>query len=335
MIERIVSLGHRVIDPLKTFLRGPYALLAAAGLTLVLGGLALRERDARLRRSIELEQLRTETAARLKELETRSAEALRAANQRNALVIGELEAARLQLSQQGDKLRQHLAALERDERVRVERVATLPSQELAERVAARLDAGAGEVRDSGFATRDSKKSGDLVNPRFGDSAISKSPDHQITKSPHHSGATATGETAAVGTPPLQNDAGDQRSPLQQGAPAMRTSPLQKMELDTAALRKVETAFVELDSCRAQAAVKDQQAANCREQLNSSAAIAERLGDSVRQLNEAVRLKDEILARREAEYRAELKAARGSRWDRFRKAVTYVAAGVVAGVALAR
>jgi hypothetical protein len=108
-----------------------------------------------------------------------------------------------------------------------------------------------------------------------------------------------------------------------------------LTLDVTAQRKVETAFTELDSCREQSAVKDQQVANCRQQLNSSAAIADRLDDSLRQLNEAIRLKDEILARRETEHQAELKAARGSRWERFRKAVTYVAVGVVAGVVAAR
>jgi hypothetical protein len=82
-------------------------------------------------------------------------------------------------------------------------------------------------------------------------------------------------------------------------------------------------------------VKDEQVANCGRQLASSAAIADRLNDSLRQLNEAVRLKDEILARREAEHRAELKAARGSRWARFKRALEYVAVGAALGAVAAR
>jgi hypothetical protein len=280
MIERIDPLIHRFIEPLKRFARGPYALISLIGIVLALGGLALHERDARLRRSFELEQLKSETAARVKELEERAAAALDAANQRNAQVIRELEASRRKLAQQGDKLRERLAALERDERVRVERVATLPSHELAERVAARLDADA--VVEEG-----------LHGPPAG-------------------GAQGPSPTRTPEPPPQSS-----------------------LALDPGALRKVETAFVELDACREQAAVKDEQVANCGRQLASSAAIADRLNDSLRQLNEAVRLKDEILARREAEHRAELKAARGSRWARFKRALEYVAVGAALGAVAAR
>jgi len=298
MSERIDPLIHWLIEPLQKLVRGPYALLAAVGLALVIGGLALHERDARLRRSFELEQLKTETAARVKELEERATAALRAANQRNALVIRELEASRLKLAKEGDKLRQRLAALQRDERVRVERVATLPSHELAERVATRLDAGAGKARDSGFAPLPVSASRD-----------SGTNDH--------------------GTPSASSNA-ESPSPN----PDARTAQ-PSLTLGADALRKVETAFVQLESCRQQGAVKDEQVANCREQLASRGAIAERMDDSLRSLNEAIHLKDEILARREAEHRAELKAARGSRWDRMRKALTYVAVGVVTGVVVAR
>jgi hypothetical protein len=293
LYRRVLSFDFRFSKadfPFSTFLsRLPWRLVAIGG-CLLLALAWVHERDARLRRSLELEQLKSETAARVKELEAQSEEALRAANQRNALVIRELEASRLELAKKGEELRQRLAALERDERVRVERVATLPSQELAERVAARLDADADKGRDSGLGVRDS-------------------------------GGPASPEGPSSPIP---------------GA-AMRTSPLQEpaLTLDTAAQRKVETAFTELDSCREQSAVKDEQIANCRQQLTSSAAIADRMDDSLRQLNEAIRLKDEILARRETEHGAELKAARGSRWERFRKAVTYVAIGVVAGAVLAK
>jgi hypothetical protein len=53
--------------------------------------------------------------------------------------------------------------------------------------------------------------------------------------------------------------------------------------------------------------------------------------SLDDLNQAIRWKDEILTRVEAQHRAELKAARGSRWGRFVRAVEYVAVGVAIGV----
>ncbi|MBI1940595.1 MAG: hypothetical protein HYS33_03705 [Acidobacteria bacterium] len=303
MNERIDPLIHRVIEPLKKFVRGPYALLAAVGLAAVMGGLALREHDARLRRGFELQQLKVETEGRVKELEGRAAEAVHAANQRNALIIRELEAGRKKLAAEGERLRERLGVLERDERVRVERVATLPSNELAERVATRLDAGALEARGSGLGTRGWSKTGARLPPASSTPVSARPGKEDPSAQPPALGATA-------GTPPLQPT----------------------LTLDADALRKVETAFVELESCREQRAVKDEQVANCHEQLAASGAIAARLDDSVRQLNQALRLKDEILARREEWQRAELKAARGSRWERFRKAVTYVAVGVVIGAA---
>jgi len=315
MNERVVPLIHRFIEPLKRFLRGPYALLAAVGLALVIGGLALHEHDARLRRSIELRQSKTETVARVKELEEQAAAAVRVANQRNALVIRELEAGRQKLATEGERLRQRLAALEREGRARVERVATLPSNELAQRVAARLGTGAGEARDSGLATRDSG-----LGTRGSGLGIL------------NSGNTG-GPLPVADSSSLKPGSTKENPSTQPPAPSPEATAAEPtMTLDTAALRQVETAFVRLESCREQSAAKDEQVANCREQLAASAAVAARMDDSLRELNQAIRLKDEILERREALHHAELKAARGSRLSRMRKALTYVAAGVVIGVA---
>ena len=55
-----------------------------------------------------------------------------------------------------------------------------------------------------------------------------------------------------------------------------------------------------------------------------------LGHSVSQLQEEVRLKDEIAARTEAEHRAELQAARGTRRGRFVRALEYIGVGEVIG-----
>ena len=96
-------------------------------------------------------------------------------------------------------------------------------------------------------------------------------------------------------------------------------------------RRVETAFIELDSCRAQAAVRDGELANCQEQVAANRAAVGEMNQSLQDLNQAIHLKDEILTRVEAEHQAELKAARGSRLGRFVRAVQYVGVGIVIGL----
>ncbi len=98
-----------------------------------------------------------------------------------------------------------------------------------------------------------------------------------------------------------------------------------------ALRKIETALVELDACRDQGAVKDRQVANCREQVETNAAIMGQQAASLEKLNQALAAKDQILSRQQAEYRAELKAARGTLPARVARALKYVGLGVAIGV----
>jgi len=99
------------------------------------------------------------------------------------------------------------------------------------------------------------------------------------------------------------------------------------------LRKTETAFLELDACREQSAAKDALQANCQEQVTANRAALGATERSLSQLQEALRLKDEILARREAAHRVELKVARGSRAKRFLRAVEYVALGAAIGAVI--
>jgi hypothetical protein len=102
-------------------------------------------------------------------------------------------------------------------------------------------------------------------------------------------------------------------------------------LNEAGLRQVETAFLQLDACREQSAVKDQMVSICEARAGAAEAEIGKLNDSVRTLQETVRLKDQIAARRETEHRAELRAARGTWRRRFVRALQYVAVGVVIGV----
>jgi hypothetical protein len=74
-------------------------------------------------------------------------------------------------------------------------------------------------------------------------------------------------------------------------------------------------------------------ANCEARVAAAGTQIEKLNDSVSQLQETVRLKDQIAARIEAAHRAELKAARGTWRGRFVRALQYVGVGVVIGVAI--
>jgi hypothetical protein len=99
------------------------------------------------------------------------------------------------------------------------------------------------------------------------------------------------------------------------------------------LRRVATALVELDACREQKQVVGGQFANCRAQVDTNAAIIQAQADSLAKLNQALSAKDEIVARREAQQKAELKAARGSRLSRLARAVEWVAIGIVLGAVI--
>jgi len=124
----------------------------------------------------------------------------------------------------------------------------------------------------------------------------------------------------------------EQSPSPQPAAAGQPlAPSPQFVLTEEGTRRIETAFLELDSCRAQSAVKDGVLGNCQEQVATQATIAGEMRKSLADLNQAMRLKDEIAARTEALHRAELKAARGTRGSRFLRAVEYVGIGVVIGM----
>ena len=96
-------------------------------------------------------------------------------------------------------------------------------------------------------------------------------------------------------------------------------------------RKVETTFVELDSCRQQAQVLGQQVSNCEQQSKLDSAVIDQQSGAIIKLNSALADKDRVLARTEEAQRAELKAARGTWRSHFLRAVEYFAGGFIAGV----
>jgi hypothetical protein len=315
---RFSNLAFRFSDLLGCL---PWRLLSVAACLLLLV-IWLREHDARLRREVEFGQLKQQTAAQVTELRARADAALRAANEENARAIESLEARRRRLEREAEELRQRLGFLREEERARVRQVATLPTSELEKRVAARLAgqvAGVGgqvsDKRDSGLGTRDSGRQEQVSG--VGSQVSGKELSGDQTRSPSEKDATPDTRYPAPDTSLVPNPESRVRNPdfvfTEEGA------------------RRIETAFLELDSCRAQSAVKDGALSNCQEQVATQAAIAGELRQSLAELNQAIRLKDEIASRTETLHRAELKAARGTRASRFLRAVEYVGLGVVIGL----
>ncbi len=110
-------------------------------------------------------------------------------------------------------------------------------------------------------------------------------------------------------------------------------PALPLVLGEEGLRKVDAALVELDSCREQGGVLNEQIANLNSQLQTSAALAGQQAASIEKLNQALQAKDRVLAESDAEHRAELKAARGTRLGRLKRGLEHVALGVMIGVVL--
>lgn len=322
---RVSSLAARV----------PWRLVLGASCLLFLAVWFL-EREARLRRDLELQQLKQQTSAQVAVLRDRADALLRAANEKNARVIRDLDSRRRQLEREGEELRRRLLRLREEERKRVAEVASLPAPELAERLAARLDS-----RDSGLGTRDSGRK-EQVSGAKGQVPETRDSGLGVRGSGNEEPASGVGaQVSEKGVPDDQSQSPGKKSQ----APDTRhltpgTSPVPSPEsrvpnpelvLTEEGTRRIETAFLELDSCREQSAVKDRELANCQEQVAVHRAVAGEMNKSLNDLNQAFRLKDEILARVEAEHRAELKAARGSWLGRFVRAVQYVGVGVVIGL----
>jgi hypothetical protein len=148
------------------------------------------------------------------------------------------------------------------------------------------------------------------------------------------------QVAALPIPELANrlaarlglDAGDLKTGA--GTPESGSGSGSGAELSAGALRKVDSALVELDGCRQQAEVRDSLLGNCREQAALSAAEIRDQQAALSKLNEALGDKDKVLARSAQEHQAELKLARGTFTQRLLHALEHVALGVAIGAALA-
>ncbi len=110
----------------------------------------LVDHAAHVRQAGELGELRKQAGADISSLKAQADSARREADRQHAQVIRGLQARQANLARAGEELRERLAALQQEERKQVEQAATLPTFEVATRVAARLglsaprQAGAGD-----------------------------------------------------------------------------------------------------------------------------------------------------------------------------------------------
>lgn len=267
------------------------------------------EHDARVRQASDLRQLKKQTAADVAALSDRAKSAVREANA-HAQAIHDLEARNRKLDQTAGELQTRLASLQTKESTQVEQVATLSTLEVAQRVAARLGLDAQQFERAIGGTVAA------VSPQPAGSAAGSPPPtdrhaiHGTTPSSVQEPANLTGQKAGATKPAV-------------GTPLPQDSTL----------RKIETSLVELDACREQGAVKDEQVSNCRQQVEGNAGIISQQAASIEKLNDALAAKGQILSRREAEYRAELQAARGTPLGRLARVLKYVGLGVAIGTVI--
>ncbi len=323
-MELINSQLRTIVDSVKAGLlwaRGHGALIALISLCVSVP-LWLFERDARVRREMELGQLRRQAAAEIATLRARVEAALEDADA-SAQRVRDLEARRRQLEREEGNLKSEIVNLRNIERARQQEVAALPFPALAERLRRELGPGS-------FGTRDlpAQAGSGLEKQEF---PVASS---RLPEKPTEGTGSADNSKLQIQDSRSPNPQPRVPNPESQVPARPAGGPNPELVLTEAGARAVAAALVERDACREQAQVKDGLLANCQEQSAASRAVIEEMNRSVLSLKEAVRLKDEIQARSDAVHRAELKAARGSRLRRFGRALQYVGAGVVIGVVIA-
>ncbi|PYV06829.1 MAG: hypothetical protein DMG26_02155 [Acidobacteria bacterium] len=265
------------------------------GIALIALGAWWYEHGGRLKQAGQLHELEKQTAANISELRAHAA-AIGEANQGRARRIVELETARQKSERGAAALHQRLLALQADQQAQARQVAALPTPEVARRVAARLGLGPGDVETRGSGF----------------------------------GIRGSDETRDSGFG--IRDSG--RKNLDLPNPESRL-PTPGFSLSEAALRKVETALVELDGCKQQAQVEGSLIGNCKEQAAASASIIDQQKASLAGLNQALADKDRILAASQQQQKAELKIARGAFSQRLVRTLEHVAIGVAIGLAVRR
>ncbi len=271
---------------------------ALAGVVILFFAWSCEHRE-RQREAVEAQQAKKQAAEQISQLEKQATSAVRDAQQ-STQAAKELEGQRQQLAHDADGLRQSLDSLRNQELVHASELASLTTEEVVKRVTARLQVQGTGNREQGTAQQN-------LNP--------------LTR------PAAADENAPAGHPLPQGGEGTGQDP----SAHLPTSPSAALVLSDQGVRKVESAFVELDSCRQQSQVIAQQVSNCDQRAKLDSAIEEQQAGTISKLNAALADKDQILARSEAAHRAELKAVRGTWRTRFYHAVEVFAGGFIAGV----
>jgi len=301
------------------------------------------EHRARQRDIEAAKQVKKQTDEEISFLRLKVTSALRDAKQ-SAQAAQELEGQRQELVREAEGLRQSLESLRQQELAHTNEVATLPTSEVMSRVASRLQEQGTGNREQGTG-RQEPVSGLRLPKGFGP------PPAATAKGGPQAGVSAQGP-GQQSIDPLTRPSADGR-PLPQGGEGQinpggegRSKPAAEgqnnpggegqkspaaLVLSDEGARKVETAFIELDSCRQQTQVMGQQVSNCQQQTKLDSALQQEQSGTIAKLNAALADKDQILARSEEAHRAELRAARGTWRSRFLHAVEIFAGGFIAGV----
>ncbi|HET9179003.1 MAG TPA: hypothetical protein VFQ24_11660 [Terriglobia bacterium] len=333
----------------------------------------VQQHDARIRQQAGLQQLRNETSAQVAALRRQAAEDVRQANVTNAEAVAKLEQRRQEAEQQDRQLAAQLDRLRKQAQIQADEVATLPISEIVTRVAAQLGLKAEDVAagEGAFARKGAKAQRKLqimnyelqtphpvppgastLSPRRGlASATSVPREEQSTAENRRGPGTAQAADIAKGAisaPPMNYELPEAGSSadIAKGAisapPGVTTAaggqspPLQNqasLALTASGARKVEASLVALDACRAKSDIQARQVSNCQARAAADEAAIARLNGSVASLNQALQAKDKVLVEQQSEYKAELRAARGTFLGRLARLTEHVAIGVGVGVAI--
>ena len=263
---------------------------------LLMAAFWLQQHDAGIRRQAQVQQLRKQTSAQVAALKKQAEQDVRQANVENAKAIQQLEERRKQIEQQNLQLSAQLIRLRAQAQTQADEVATLPISEIVARVATQLGLQADDVAPGGSPSADIARS------------AMQSPGAQT---PHPAAGAAT------------------LSPRR----GLGRTPSAALALSASGARKVETALVELNACRAEGKVQDQLISNCQARTQADDATIARLNSSVTSLSQALAAKDKILTQQAGQYKAELRAARGTFLGRLAHVTEHVAIGVGVGLAI--
>ena len=287
---------------------------ALAGLAILFFAWSCEHR-ARQRETAEAQQAKKQAAEQISDLQKQAASAVRDA-QLSTQATKDLEGQRQQLARDADGLRQSLDSLRSQQLTHENELANLTTEEVVKQVAARLQEQGTGYGEQGTGQQNLNP---LTRPATADeSAAAGHPLPQGGEGNSRSGGDGNSRSGGEGT-------GHDPSAH------LPTSPSAALVLSDQGVRKVESALVELDSCRQQSQVMAQQVSNCDQRAKLDSALEEQQAGTISKLNAALADKDQILARSEAAHRAELKAVRGTWRTRFYHAVEVFAGGFIAGV----